>query len=265
MAYKAVFIDVDGTLLNDDLQIAEGTRDIIRKLNSENVLIAIVTGRSPASSLPYYEDLGIAGNPVVCYNGALIIRNGTILLEEMLQKEDCLRILTEAKDYNVNVSFYHQYDWFSERMDDWIKQENAISNTIITQRKLSELLEDNFNPNKILCMGHPEEITLFEDHLNAIGYPTLNIYKSKPTYLEVVNRNTSKAQGIKTLIDIYNIKEREIIAIGDNYNDIEMLEMAGTSVVMGNAPEEVKKYATLVTDTNNREGIKKALELLYGR
>jgi hypothetical protein len=114
-------------------------------------------------------------------------------------------------------------------------------------------------------MGHPEEITLFEDHLNAIGYPTLNIYKSKPTYLEVVNRNTSKAQGIKTLIDIYNIKEREIIAIGDNYNDIEMLEMAGTSVVMGNAPEEVKKYATLVTDTNNREGIKKALELLYGR
>jgi hypothetical protein len=62
---------------------------------------------------------------------------------------------------------------------------------------------------------------------------------------------------------MHNIHEKDIIAIGDNFNDIEMLKMAGTSIAMGNAPEEVKKYATIVTDTNNREGIKKALELLF--
>ncbi len=85
----------------------------------------------------------------------------------------------------------------------------------------------------------------------------MNIFKSKDTYLEIVNTNTSKARGIKHLIDIYNIHESEIIAIGDNYNDIEMLKFAGTSIVMGNAPEEVKKFAAIVTDTNNKDGIKK--------
>jgi hypothetical protein len=263
MRYKGIFIDVDGTLLNDNLQITEETKDIIRKLNREHVLIVLVTARAPSSSLPYYNELGITHNPLICFNGALIIRNGTILYEEVLQNEDCHRILTEAEDFNMNISFYHQFDWFTEKIDDWINQEMEITNTKIKQRKLMELLESNFHLNKILCMGNPEEITLFEHHLHTIGFSNSNIHQSKPTYLEIVDKNTSKAHGIKTLIDMHNIHEKDIIAIGDNFNDIEMLKMAGTSIAMGNAPEEVKKYATIVTDTNNREGIKKALELLF--
>lgn len=164
MKYKAVFIDVDGTLLTDDLKISEGTKDIIKRLHAENILIVIVTGRSPSSSYNYYKELGLINNPIVCLNGALVIKNDTILHEKVIQKEDCLIILNEAWNFKINISLYHHYDRFTEQMDDWIKQEIAITNTTVKQRSFAELLESNFNPNKILCMGDPEEISQFEDH-----------------------------------------------------------------------------------------------------
>jgi Cof subfamily protein (haloacid dehalogenase superfamily) len=262
MEYKGIFIDVDGTLLADNLEITEGTKDILKRLYRANLLISIVTARSPQASLPFYNDLEIANSPIICYNGALVICDNSILFEEVIRTKVCKILLAEAVSFNVSSSLYHRYDWFTERPDHWIKQEMAITKTTITQAKLIKLLEDGFAPNKILFMGEPGEISCMEDHLSKISFPDLNIFKSKPSYLEVINKNASKAQGIKSLINHYNIHESEIIAIGDNFNDIEMLKLAGTGVAMGNAPDEVKRIADMVTDSNNRDGIKKALELI---
>ena len=92
----------------------------------------------------------------------------------------------------------------------------------------------------------------------------LNISTSKPTYLEVVNIEASKLNAVKLLINHYNIKREETIAIGDNFNDKEMIEFAGTGIAMGNAPTEVKAIANYITDTNNKDGIPKALTKIYG-
>ena len=263
MMYKAIFIDVDGTLLTDDLIISAGTTEVLTKLANNGVLIVIVTARPPDAALPFYKDLNITNNPIICFNGALIIQNDSVLYEECIDNDDVKNILKESEAFVVNRSLYSHRHWFTNDIDRWIKGETAITNVIATKVNFDELLKDDFRPNKILCMGEMAEINALEKHLNNLNYNSLNIHKSKPTYLEIVNKNASKSKGIIKVIENYGINKKDIITIGDNYNDVDMFLLSATSIAMGNAPEDVKNKATIVTDTNNNEGIQKALNKLF--
>ncbi len=262
MKFRAIFIDVDGTLLTDKLTISPGTQEILTRLTASGVLISIVTARPPDASLFLYEQLGISKNPIICFNGALVLQDNIILFEENIDTYRVSNIIGELKDFIVTISMYRHRDWYTEKIDRWIHQEMEITNSIIAETSFSELIAANFNPNKLLCMGEPAEIDAAEKHLKKIGFDDLNIHKSKQTYLEITNSKASKKQGIQKVLDAYQISKDEIITIGDNFNDIDMLSFAETSIAMGNAPDEVKRHATFITDTNNNEGIYKALESL---
>ncbi|MEX6689285.1 Cof-type HAD-IIB family hydrolase [Danxiaibacter flavus] len=264
MKYRAIFIDVDGTLLTDKLEISRATREAIGWIHRMGVLVVIVTARSPGASLFLYDELGISNNPIVCFNGALIVRENTILHDQQVETSDLKNIVHLLNDFDINISVYKHHDWFAEKIDKWIEQESAITHSVINRIDFAELLENEFCANKLLCMGEPEEIDRAEKYLKHSGFEHLNIHKSKTTYLEITNLNASKKQGVQKLLDVYEFNPQQIIAIGDNFNDIDMLQFSGTSVVMGNAPEEVKQVATFVTDTNNNDGIAKALERLFG-
>ena len=89
------------------------------------------------------------------------------------------------------------------------------------------------------------------------------MYTSKPIYLEVMNLPASKTNAINFLMKAYGISREQTIAIGDNFNDKEMIEFAGMGIAMGNAPDEVKAAADFITDTNNNDGVRKALENFF--
>jgi Cof subfamily protein (haloacid dehalogenase superfamily) len=262
MRFKAIFIDVDGTLLTDRLTILPGTIKVINRLSASGLLISLVTARSPDASLFLYEQLGIGQNPIICFNGALILQKNLVLYDEGIDTFTVQELIHELKDFKINLSIYRHRDWYTENIDHRILHEIEITHTVITRTNFNELVTTGFCPNKVLCMGEPDVIDAAENHLKKTGFNTLNIHKSKTTYLEIMNRNASKRQGIQKVLDEYKIHKDEIIAIGDNFNDIDMLSFASTSIAMGNAPEEVKKYATFITDTNNNEGIQKALDSL---
>ncbi|MEO6232496.1 MAG: Cof-type HAD-IIB family hydrolase [Ferruginibacter sp.] len=262
MKYKAIFIDVDGTLLTDELTISQGTKTILSKLHNAGMLISIVTARPPGASLPIYDQLGITGNPIICFNGALILKGNNILYEATIAASTTATIIEELQKFAVSTSLYHQHNWFTNHIDSWIEQEIEITGSRITEVNFTKLIQANFEPNKILCMGAPAAIEATEQHLKMIGFPNLGIHKSKPTYLEIMNNKASKSQGVEKVISAYQINKEDIIAIGDNFNDIDMLQYAGTSIAMGNAPDAVKKHATIVTESNNNEGIQKALNEL---
>lgn len=263
MKYKAVFIDVDGTLLTDDLTISPGTKEIITELHQQGILIAIVTARPPNATLPFYDELGIIENPVICFNGALVIQNHQILDEEIIATQDARKIINEVRNFNISISIYKHHTWYTNQFNGWIAQESQITNCVATQIDLDKLITSDFYANKIMLMGEPDALNAAEVHLKSIGFENLNIHKSKPTYLEIVSKQASKSKGIQKVISARNITSNQIIAIGDNFNDVDMFLLAGTSVAMGNAPEAVKNQATLITDTNNAEGIKNALSKLF--
>ena len=159
------------------------------------------------------------------------------------------------------MSLYKDNEWYIEEMDYWAKQESEITNIIPKITDFNELMqvwrEEGAGPNKILCMANPEEISFLKENIHDNG---LNIYPSKPTYLEIMPAKASKTSAINVLQKKFNIDKSEIIAMGDNYNDIDMLEYAGLGIAMGNAPEDVKKHGNDVTLTNDEDGVAAALK-----
>ena len=163
--------------------------------------------------------------------------------------------------------YYSQMDWYAAANTDAIKKEQRITSVPIVIQPFNETVSVweklQTGPNKILIAGKEAEILVIEKELIAQYHDKLNIYKSQPRYLEVMHKQASKTNAIQLLIAKYGIQQNEIVAIGDNYNDKSMIEFAGMGVAMGNAPDEIKNVANYITDTNNNEGVSKALKKLF--
>ncbi len=259
MKFEALFIDLDGTLLTDHYTISAGTKEVLEKLYNTGVLVCIVTARSPVASLPFYEQLGIPNNPIVCFNGALIQKANLIMHDVVIKKNLAMEIVTVLNLYKIVPSIYKHNQWFAALKDEWLAKEEDITKAPLTKVVFNELFGNGIQPNKIMGIGNTKSINAAEAHIKNTWLKDLNVHQSKPTYLEITNSKASKMQGIQKVLELYKIDRNKIITIGDNYNDMDMLRFSKTSIAMGNAPDEVKKCATFVTDTNNNDGIKKAL------
>lgn len=148
--------------------------------------------------------------------------------------------------------------------DGWIKVEEQITGTkaviLNMDMQIQEWANQNEGPHKILLMGESGQIDKIEPVLKKITFNRPNIYKSKPTYLEIMSDPASKTSAIIFLITKYGLTNKDVLAIGDNYNDIEMLRFAGMGIAMGNAPDQVKAHAKYITLDNDSDGVKFALD-----
>lgn len=266
--YKLIFIDVDGTLLTSNHKISDGTLSVIRRISEINQIpVILTTARPPQAVEKIHIQLNL-NSPIVCFNGALIIQikepgNFRSLRSSSVNASLVSTINSAASEYKVSVNFYKSGEWFCNNHDDWIQQEEKITGTratiLNTSLQIQKWIYDNDGPHKILLMGEPDEIDKIEPILKSHTGHELNIYKSKPTYLEITNGIASKTSAIIFLLEQYGLTKNDILAIGDNYNDIEMLQFAGMGIAMGNAPAAVKAHAQYITSDNDSDGIKSAL------
>jgi Cof subfamily protein (haloacid dehalogenase superfamily) len=267
--YKIIFIDIDGTLLTSDHKISAGTLSAIQRVNHLNKIPIILTSARPpqAVEIIYYQ-LGLNA-PVVCFNGALIIKmedagNYFTLNSHTIEASLLKLIHGIAAGHNISLSIYSSSQWYSNTYDKWIKQEEEITQThaviLNTPLQLNNWQTANDAPHKILLMGEPDEIESISLRLKKQTGDQLNIYKSKPAYLEIMNSAASKTSAAIFLLQQYGLTQKDVLAIGDNYNDAAILEFAGMGIAMGNAPDEVKARAQFVTLNNNEDGVKFALD-----
>lgn len=260
--FKMICLDIDGTLLNSKHQItAESKKAIKAAVNEKGIPVILVSARMPKGIIFLQKELEIEA-PIICYSGALVLdKNGEILFQKHISVSDIKEVYAAAKKLGIHVSLYKDDDWCIEKMDDWARQEYEITNitpNVINFEFLFEVWKkEGSGSNKILCMANPDKINLLKEHLKI---DSLNIYPSKPTYLEIMPKEASKTSAIEILREKFNIKQREILAAGDNYNDMDMIEYAGLGVAMGNAPKEVKICANFVTLTNDEDGVAEAIK-----
>lgn len=262
--YKAVFIDMDGTLLKSDHSVSEANKLAIHKLQKKGVLIVLISARPLHGILPISKKIVSDDMPVVSLNGGYILYKNEIIYQAAVSIADTINVYNELKAYDVSPMYYSQMDWYAEMDNDRTKKEQRITDVKIKVQPFDETIkwweENKTGPNKILIAGEKHLITTIEQRLNELHQGKLNIYKSQATYLEVMSVEASKAQAVQLLINKFNIDKKDIIAIGDNYNDKGMIAFAGMGIAMGNAPEEIKLVADYVTDTNNNDGVAKALQ-----
>lgn len=255
MKYKAIFSDMDGTLLNSQHKISPKTEQAIKSVISKGIPFIPVSARPPYAITPYTEQLQ-TNAPIICYSGALILDQDLNELYSVLIDEADLNKLTALLTpyAHLSISHYAGLNWFVNQNDYWSQQETAI--TGLQSQKTPENIQ---NVHKILIMGNAESILEVEQILkNAL--PHLSIHRSKPEYLEIMNKAATKAKAIRFMESYLQISADEVIAFGDNFNDLDMLEYAGLSVAMGNAPEEIKQVAKEMTANNNEDGIALILE-----
>lgn len=259
--YKAVFSDIDGTLLNSQHQITPKTEEAIKNVLKQGIPFIPVSARPPYAITPYTEQLG-AQHGMICYSGALILdKNLTALYSVILAPQDLQKLNTLLADFaRLSISYYAGLDWFCNDVNNnWIKQESEITGLS------AKLLQGNLTDvHKILIMGSAEEIQIVEPVLKQ-ALPHLSIQRSKDEYLEITNSAATKAKAIQFMAQHLGISAEQIIAFGDNFNDLDMLQYAGLSIAMGNAPDAIKQVAKEVTATNNEDGIALVLNRVFGK
>lgn len=255
MKYKAIFSDMDGTLLNSQHKISPRTEQAIKSVIRKGIPFIPVSARPPYAITPYTNQLQ-TNAPIICYSGALILdKELNELYSVLIDTADLNKLTTLLTPYaHLSISHYSGLNWFVNQHDYWAQQETEI--TGLQAQKTPENIQ---NVHKILIMGNADAILDVEQLLKR-ALPHLSIHRSKPEYLEIMNKSATKAKAIRFMEHYLHVSADEVIAFGDNFNDLDMLEYAGLSVAMGNAPEEIQQVAKEVTANNNEDGIALVLE-----
>jgi len=265
--YKAAFLDMDGTLLRTDHSVSEPTIRTIGQLTGKGIPVVLVSARPLDAMLPTARQLGLAEYPLVSLNGGYIVDQEKPIFQAIVGLEAAAKVTEETRPFGATIAYYLQREWFAETNNSWTEHEQKIMDVKIRILPFSEMVRDwsarKTGPNKMMLMNDPGPIAEAEAHLKSIFGNTLNIDTSKPTYLEVMDPGGSKSNAVRFLIEKMGLDRTEVVAMGDNYNDREMIQFAGMGVAMGNAPDEIKKVADYVTDTNNNDGVRKALEHFF--
>ena len=262
MSVKIIFSDIDGTFLTNDKSVTDLTEKAAKAVIEKGIKFVFVSARMPEAIYIITDNLKMPRTPVISYSGAFILtEDEKVLHDKKIPASDAKNVLQEisanASRWNdISVSFYVGRRWFAQDIDSRIEKEIFNTDAFAEVANLNELLDKNILPNKIFIRSEKNSTTCaeMERELGEI-FPELSVVRSASYLLEVMDKSVSKASGIEIILKHYGFTSDEAVAFGDNYNDIEMLKYIPQSVAMGNAPEDIKKIAFAVTDSNEDSGI----------
>ncbi|MCH7409746.1 Cof-type HAD-IIB family hydrolase [Belliella sp. DSM 111904] len=266
MQIKAICTDIDGTLLNKDRVLSPRLIAAINKLPQDFPVI-LASSRMPDAMRHLQKDMNRLGEPLICYNGGYVIHDHAkkVLDDVQISLSHCESLVEMASGTQVHISLYQGEDWFEPALDYWAlrEQKNTKVNPSILHSKevLEKWRSSDTGAHKVMCMGPAEEIDrYFQLAQDAMG-DMLHLYRSKDTYIEIAPKAISKASALELLLQTnHNIKMDEVMAFGDNYNDIEMLKAVGVGVAVGNARSEVKEIADRITLSHKEDGVAVMIE-----
>lgn len=263
MKYKLLALDLDDTLLNEKSRISRRNIKAIRGIVEKGMMVTIATGRMFRSALPYARELEV-DLPLITYHGALIKNagSGEVLKHFPLPYDLALEILELGEKMDFHINFY-----FDDRL--FVKEENE--NTKFYQQiapipvesvgELSRFISGkHMEPTKLTILNLDGRIDELQQMLQEKYMVQLSILQSRPHFLEITNSQATKGQALDFLARKEGILAEEIVAMGDSYNDLDMLQFAGLGVAVANAPEEVKNAADLITAPNTDDGVALFLE-----
>lgn len=285
--YKIVTVDLDGTLLNSAGEVSDYTKDIIQKSINKGTDIILASGRPINSVESIAYEIG-SKNYLISGNGAIVydIAKKEVIYDRFLNKEQVLNIVkiceensiycnvyTEmeviAKSLNYNVLFYYK--------ENARKEEGKRTNINIVPnmyKYIEDLSEERFlkvtvcDDNRMIFNSIIRKLKLINDiDILDVSHMSRKVIKDGTSqipieyyYTEITNHNVNKWTAIEFLINKLHIQREDVIGIGDNVNDKEMIENAGLGVAMGNSSPEMKAIADVVVSDNNSEGVAEVIK-----
>ncbi|HGC7291455.1 TPA: HAD-IIB family hydrolase [Streptococcus agalactiae] len=273
MAIKAVFFDIDGTLLNDRKNVQKSTIKAIRNLKDQGILVGLATGRGPSFVQPFLENLGL--DFAVTYNGQYIYSRSEIIYTNQLSKTTVYRLIRYAGARRREISLGTASGLLGSGIIGLGTSRLGQIVSSLVPRKWAKAIERSFKhfirrikPQNIdslmVILREPiYQVVLVategESERIQKQFPRVKLTRISPYSMDVISEGQSKVKGIERVGQCYGFDLSEVIAFGDSDNDIEMLSQVGIGVAMGNASQQVKENARYTTADNNDDGISKAL------
>lgn len=260
--YRLVAVDLDDTLLDSKLAVSPRTATALARAREAGVLVTLATGRMFGSAAPIARRLGIDA-PIITYQGALVKNpvSGEELLHRALPNNVARAVIARLRDYDHHVNVYLDDRLCMAELTAAGRRYAEISR--VKAHVVGDLLTfiGKRNPTKILAIASEEEILTLMREVRAV-FPgeKVHITRSKPYFLEFSHPLATKGEALRFLAEHFRIPREAVMAVGDGYNDLDMIEYAGLGVMMGNARDEVKHYADYVTASNDADGVAEALE-----
>ena len=261
--FRAIALDLDGTLTNHDKVVTPRTRQALLKAQELGTVIILASGRPTYGIVPVAECLELEkrGGYILSYNGGNIVnaKTGEKLFSQFLPDAMIPILYKYAKEKNHALLGYAGNEIITELPDgQYVKEESRINKMNI--RKVDNLLDAlEPHPTKLLMTGDPTDMIKAEEELVEILGEKMDIFRSAPFFLELVPKGIDKAQSLLRLLSKINLTPADLMAFGDGYNDLSMLKLAGVGVAMANAAPEVRADADYVTLSNEEDGVAEAL------
>jgi len=270
---RLIAIDIDGTLLDSNFQVSSRNLDALRKANSLGVEIALATGRRHTFALPVAQALGFELT-LISSNGAVTrTSDGTLFHRDPLPLTTALELVAHMTDFRRNLVVTFDGEEPGSLVLETLEELNASIKKWMDKNaqyiRFVSPIEDGLSGEPIQAMfcGTVGRMTAAQSQLKKNSGLLTRVTVLKTQYdardlcmLDVLNKGCTKGAALRRWAAFKNYQPAEVMAIGDNYNDIEMLEFAGHSYIMGNATEELRDRGWHTTLSNNENGVAIAVE-----
>ena len=274
---RLLAVDIDGTLLNPQFQISDPDRAALRRAHEEGIEVILVTGRRHTFALPIARQLGF-DFWLISSNGAITRSlSGETSHRDLLPRETCRKLCIAMREFRGNTVLTFDIDGkgavvlehmreLNGSIQRWLEKNMEYINFVIP-------IEDSLTTDPVQAMfcgpiarmhqalgriatsGLEKDVTVLRTE-----YPVRDL-----SIVDVLNRGCSKGHALERWANHRGIPREQVMAIGDNYNDIEMLAFAGLPFIMGNASEELRAKGWAVTLPNDQNGVAAAIEQVLGR
>ncbi len=259
MEYKLIATDMDGTLLTPDDKITDATLSAVKSAVEKGVVFTLCTGR-PVQGVKKYIDLLDLDCPVITYNGAVIVhsKTGEILFSRNMDTEEAYKVYNLAREKNTMFIVWSQNKLYASE----ISEKTAFYENITSSK--ATLITDfdriaSRGITKFLWYDRPETLDKWAEELKEKGLDKTTFVKSRRYFMEFFSKDVSKAVAMEKLGQYYGIDKSQMIAIGDQTNDLPMIEYAGLGVAMANAVDSVKAAADYITTSNTEDGVARVI------
>ncbi len=273
MDKKMLFLDLDGTLLDDSKHITQGNRDALKRILSHGHRVIITTGRPLPSALRQARLLQLdrPGCYLIACNGGLIYdwSSRREIYSRTISCEDAAHIFQLAGKLGLHIQTYDDKEILVEQCGCDEALERYSRATEMGYRVLEDIRRDlHRNPVKCLAIDWDSQIKLkqLQSQIQTQYPDRLDAFFSCDAYLEIVPKGISKGEAVRMLCQQLEVSTADAVAVGDAQNDIPMLQAAGIGVAMCNAVQEVKAAADAVTTRdNNHDGVAQVIEWYFER
>lgn len=272
MDIQLIAIDLDGTLLDSNRELPKENKAAIQAAKDMGVQVVLCTGRPLRSMIHLLEEVGLCDEDdlVITYNGGLIqkAKTGEVISEITLNRQEVLDVFQLSQSLNLPVNFIDLDYVYEPPYPDGVEsiymqssragvpQKNALQFTAIDM----DNVPDPFSINKIVMSRPGAELDAAIPHIPAEYYQKYNIHKSEKFTLEVLPKKVDKGYAMRLLGEMLGLKKEQIMGIGDQENDLTLVQNAGLGIAMANAIDPVKEAADYITYSNDENGVAHAIQ-----